>query len=45
MVEMSNARGFSYKVGGGKFNGDVRGRFFFTQRVVGAWNALPRVEI
>ena len=25
---------------GGKFNGDVRGRFF-TQKVVGAWNALP----
>ena len=29
---------------GGKFKGDVRGKFF-TQRVVGVWNALPGVVV
>ena len=33
-------RGHGFKVRGGKFKGDIRGKFF-TQRVVGAWNALP----
>jgi len=34
-------RGHMFKVRGGKFKRDVRGRFF-TQRVVGAWNRLPQ---
>jgi len=39
-VEMSVRRGGRFKVRGGKFKGDVRGRFF-TQRVVGNCNTLP----
>ncbi|MDZ1603208.1 reverse transcriptase family protein, partial [Klebsiella pneumoniae] len=39
-VEQSVTRGHKFKVKGGRYRGDVRGRFF-TQRVVGAWNALP----
>ena len=35
-----STRGHGFKVRGGKFKGDIGGRFF-TQRVVGAWNALP----
>ena len=37
---VSITRGHRFKVRGGKFKGDVRGRFF-TQRLVDAWNALP----
>ena len=43
-VEMSNTRGHVLKVRGGKFKGDVRGKFF-TQRVVGVWNVLPGVVV
>ncbi|XP_059805558.1 uncharacterized protein LOC132380631 [Hypanus sabinus] len=32
--------GHGFKLRGGKFKGDIRGRVF-TQRVVGAWNARP----
>ena len=39
-VEVSITRGHRFKVRGGKFKGDVWGKFFM-QRVVGAWNALP----
>ena len=39
-VEESITRGHRFKVRGGRFKGDVRGKFF-TQRVVGAWNSLP----
>ena len=41
-VEISNTRGHALKVRGGKFKGNVRGKFF-TQRVVGVWNMLPGV--
>ena len=37
-VEQTITRGHRFKVNGGRYRGDVRGRFF-TQRVVGAWNA------
>eukprot|EP00061_Rhincodon_typus_P017961 g46916.t1 len=39
-VEGAITQGHRFKVQGGKFKRDVRGKFF-TQRVVGAWNALP----
>ncbi|PLS49478.1 hypothetical protein CYV29_15670, partial [Carnobacterium maltaromaticum] len=39
-VGVSITRGHEFKVKGEKFRGDMRGKFF-TQRVVGAWNALP----
>ena len=41
-VEESIKRGHRFKVRGARFKGDVRGKFFFffTQRVVGAWNSL-----
>jgi len=42
-VEQTIARGHKFKVKGGRYRGDVRGKFF-TQRVVGVWNALP-VEV
>ncbi|XP_059831389.1 uncharacterized protein LOC132397106 [Hypanus sabinus] len=35
-----STRGHGFKLSGGRFKGDIRGRFY-TQRVVGAWNALP----
>ena len=39
-VEVSITRGYKFKVRGGKFKGDVRGKFFM-QRMVGVWNVLP----
>ena len=38
--EMTITRGHKFKVRWERFSKDVRGSFF-TQRVVGAWNALP----
>ena len=38
--EVTFTRGHRFKVRGGRFNTDIR-RTYFTQRVVGAWNALP----
>ena len=38
--EVTITRGHGLKVRGAKYNSDIRG-MFFTQRVVGAWNALP----
>ena len=35
---------YNYKVHGGRYRKDVRGRFF-TQRVVGVWNGLPAVIV
>jgi len=32
-------------VRGEKFRGEVRGRVFFTQRVVNVWDALPEVVV
>jgi len=43
-VEVAITRGHNFKVSGGRYRGDVRGRFF-TQRVVGAWNALPAMVV
>ena len=40
-VEESITRRHSFKVRGARFKGDVRGKFFFTRRVLGAWNSLP----
>jgi len=37
-------RAHNYKVHGGRYRRDVRGRFF-TQKVVGAWNALSAVVV
>ena len=37
---MTITRGHGLKVRGAKYNSDIRG-MFFTQRVLGAWNALP----
>ena len=42
-MEQTITRGHKFKVKGGRYRGDVRGRFF-TQRVAGVWNALP-VEV
>ncbi|XP_072443501.1 RNA-directed DNA polymerase from mobile element jockey isoform X1 [Chiloscyllium punctatum] len=39
-VQQSVTRGHKFKVKGERYRGVVRGRSF-TQRVVGAWNALP----
>jgi len=39
-VEGSTTGGHRFKGRGGKFRGDVRGKFF-TQMVVGVWTALP----
>ena len=38
--EMTNTKGHKFKVRGAMFNTDMWGTYF-TQRVVGAWNALP----
>ena len=38
--EVTFTRGHRFKVRGGRFNTDIRGTYF-TQRVLGAWNALP----
>ena len=37
---MTITRGHTFKVRGERFSGDAQ-RECFTQRVVGAWNALP----
>ena len=37
---VTNTRGHDLRVRGERYNLDMRGRFF-TQRVVGVWNALP----
>ena len=39
-VKESITRGHRFKVRGAMFKGDVRGRFFFLNRVLGAWNPL-----
>ena len=39
-AKFKSSRGHGFKVRGARFNTDVRGTYF-TQRVVGAWNALP----
>ena len=39
-AEITITGGHKFKIRGGRFTGDVRGRCF-TQRIVGAWNALP----
>ena len=38
-VRNDNYKGHKFKIRGQRFSGDVCGEFF-TQRVVGAWNAL-----
>jgi len=43
-VEMAATRGHRFKVLGGRYRGNVRGKFF-TQRVVGEWNRLPSVVV
>jgi len=43
-VDVAVTRGQNYKLHGGRYRRDVRGRFFI-QRVVGAWNALPAVVV
>ena len=43
-MELSVTREHRFKVREGKFKGDVQGRFF-TQRMMGAWNALPEEVI
>ena len=40
-VKESITRGHRFKIQGARFKGDDRGKFF-TQRMVGAWNLLPR---
>ena len=40
IIETRRTRGHGLKVRGERYNTDIRGRFF-TQRVVGVWNALP----
>ena len=40
MLETHSTRGHGFRVSGERYNTDIRGRFF-TQRVVGVWNALP----
>ena len=43
-AEMVATRGHRFKVWGGKYRSDVRGKFF-TQRVVSEWNRLPSVVV
>ncbi|XP_078059894.1 uncharacterized protein LOC144485672 [Mustelus asterias] len=43
-AEMVATRGHRFKVLGGRYRGDVRGKFF-TQRVVGEWNRLTSVVV
>jgi len=43
-VDVAVTRGHDFKIHGGRYRRDVRGRFF-TQRVVAAWNALPAVIV
>ena len=43
-VDGAVTRGHNYRIHGGRYRRDVRGRFF-TQRVVGVWNGLPAVIV
>lgn len=44
-MEKYDTREHGFKVRGATFKGDVRGNFFFTQRVVSAWNILLGVKV
>ena len=43
-VDGAVTKGHNYRIHGGRYRKDVRGRFF-TQRVVGVWNGLPAVIV
>jgi len=43
-MEMASTRGYRFKLRGDRYKTDVRG-WFFTQRVVSSWNALPAILV